>query len=631
MNKESIEIIIISIVALLLFIYLISYWFSLLGEKEHFCINLECNMDLINKQLQNIFSWVSFLDERMKMIEEILPPSHDPDIETFTGLYEKMDNIEKKFMKIFNNQNYIIKVAETIKPGRLTNIPKERIVDNNCFQIDNKNDCNSDKFKEIIQKLESKIDEISYRTLKIHSRMERFEKKNTDENEKKNRALQRNKEQREKAINESSKKANALMSGIFGKNMDLKLGDNIKKGVDPELESALKLGQNHELITYMNDSTSTIFNCQKKHDFNINDAIEFISKKMPIPLLVSPQKYYVTTIANDKKSFKISYTIGGDPILLQKNFDIVSIKKVGSVSELRTNIKHNLELGDYIEFTSKSLPMPLRGYPKRYFVGNVSKDNLTFQISEMKGGMIMLFTKEFKTMTEKLSIKTFEPPKSINELLKIKKDKKGGSIFTTVKPHDFADNDYIEFDTTSLPIKATPYRYFVRDVGKDKLISGGATQANVSIETTKDNLIPALKLVAEALKQPIFPAEEFEKLKDKIIIIIYGEPKEVKIDFKKERLQVRLAEVTRDKYTRNMQLAVGDNPEMRKMGGNMNGEMVANNASSLNPDTRKEFSGSGSDVVNKSLNDPDNSDAAGAKDKMGDAQNDAEIPDDFKI
>lgn len=44
-------------------------------------------------------------------------------------------------------------------------------------------------------------------------------------------------------------------------------------------------------------------------------------------------------------------------------------------------------------------------------------------------------------------------------------------------------------------------------------ISGGPTQANVSIETTKDNLIPALKLVAEALKQPIFPAEEFEKLK----------------------------------------------------------------------------------------------------------------------
>ncbi|RXK52486.1 M16 family metallopeptidase [Aquirufa rosea] len=44
-------------------------------------------------------------------------------------------------------------------------------------------------------------------------------------------------------------------------------------------------------------------------------------------------------------------------------------------------------------------------------------------------------------------------------------------------------------------------------------ITGGPTQANVSIETTRENLVPALKLVAEALKTPVFPADEFEKLK----------------------------------------------------------------------------------------------------------------------
>lgn len=607
MNKESIEIILISIIALLLFIYLISYWFSLLGKKEHFCINLECNTALINKQLQNIFSWVAFLDERMRMIEELLPPSHDPEIETFTGLYEKMDNIEKKFMKIFSNQNFIIKVAETIKPGRFNNVPKERVVDGNCFQIDSKTDCNSDKFKDIIQKLESKIDEISYRTTKIYSRMERFDKKNNEDMEKKRRAEQRSKEQREKAINESNQKANALMSGIFGTKMDAKIGSSI----EPELESALKLGQNHELITYLNESTSTVFNCQKKHDFNITDPISFISKNIPFPLLVLPQKYYVTYVSNDKKSFKISYTIGGPPILLQKNFDVVSIKKVGTVSEFKTNIKHNLELNDYIEFAGKSLPLPLRGKPKKYFIGNISKDNLTFQISEMKGGAIMLLDKEYKTIADKISISTFEAPKSMNELLKIKSDKKnGGSIMTTVKPHDFENNDFIEFDTTSLPIKPTPQRYFIREVGKDKL--------TFKISDRKDG-------------KPIEFIEEFDKLKEKIIVIIYGIPKEVKIDFKKARTQVRLAEVTRDKYTRNMQLAVGDNPEMRKMGANMNGEKVANNASSMKPDSSKEFSGSGTDVVNKTMNDPENSDGAAAKDKMGDAQKDAEIPDDYKI
>jgi hypothetical protein len=611
MNKESIEIVIISVSALLLFIYLVSYWFSLLGQKEHFCINLECNTDLINKQLQNIFSWISFLDQRIKMIEELLPPSHDPDIETFTGLYEKMDNIEKKFMKIFNNQNYIIRVAENIKPGRLNKIPKERIIDANCFQIDNKNDCNSDNFKNIIQKLESKIDEISFRTNKIHSRMERFDKKNKEENEKKKRAETRSKEQREKAVKQSNAKASELMSGIFGQKMETKIGSSI----NPELESALKLGQNHELISYRNESTSTIFNCKDKHDFTKNDPIIFISKKIPIPLSVLPQKYYVTSVENDKKSFKISHTIGGPPILLQKKFDIVSIKKVGSVSEFKTNIKHDLELGDYIQFTGKSLPIPLRGYPKKYFVGNISKDNLTFQISEMKGGMIILLNTELKTVSDKISISTFEPPKGMNELLKVMKDKKqGGSIMTTILPHNFSENDFIEFENTILPIKSSPHRYFIRDVGQDKL--------TFKISEKKDG-------------KPIEFIENFDKLKQKIIITVFGIPKEIKItnplNFNMQRTQVRLAEVSTDRYSRNMELAAGDNPEMSKKAAAMNGDSIAANSSSLQPDTSKEFAAGGTDTVNQSLNDPENSDAASAKDKMGDAQKDADIPDDFKI
>jgi zinc protease len=44
-------------------------------------------------------------------------------------------------------------------------------------------------------------------------------------------------------------------------------------------------------------------------------------------------------------------------------------------------------------------------------------------------------------------------------------------------------------------------------------IGGGATQASINITTTKPNLAEALKLVGEVLKDPSFPAEEFEKLK----------------------------------------------------------------------------------------------------------------------
>ncbi|MBX2965777.1 MAG: insulinase family protein [Cyclobacteriaceae bacterium] len=48
-------------------------------------------------------------------------------------------------------------------------------------------------------------------------------------------------------------------------------------------------------------------------------------------------------------------------------------------------------------------------------------------------------------------------------------------------------------------------------------IGGGAQQAYVSISTTKPNLAEVLKLVAEILKEPAFPADEFEKAKSEDI------------------------------------------------------------------------------------------------------------------
>jgi zinc protease len=44
-------------------------------------------------------------------------------------------------------------------------------------------------------------------------------------------------------------------------------------------------------------------------------------------------------------------------------------------------------------------------------------------------------------------------------------------------------------------------------------ISGGATGASASIETTRENLNPVLDLVAEVLKEPSFPPDEFKELK----------------------------------------------------------------------------------------------------------------------
>ncbi len=44
-------------------------------------------------------------------------------------------------------------------------------------------------------------------------------------------------------------------------------------------------------------------------------------------------------------------------------------------------------------------------------------------------------------------------------------------------------------------------------------VGGGTTSANVSVETTRENLPAVLKLVAEILREPSFPVSEFEQLK----------------------------------------------------------------------------------------------------------------------
>ncbi len=48
-------------------------------------------------------------------------------------------------------------------------------------------------------------------------------------------------------------------------------------------------------------------------------------------------------------------------------------------------------------------------------------------------------------------------------------------------------------------------------------VSGGVSQAGASIQTTEQNLVPALRLVAEMLREPSFPDSEFESAKKRRI------------------------------------------------------------------------------------------------------------------
>jgi zinc protease len=51
-------------------------------------------------------------------------------------------------------------------------------------------------------------------------------------------------------------------------------------------------------------------------------------------------------------------------------------------------------------------------------------------------------------------------------------------------------------------------------------VGGGATATYASIETIRENLLPTLKLVAEIMKEPSFPASEFEQLKQEELTAI---------------------------------------------------------------------------------------------------------------
>jgi zinc protease len=52
------------------------------------------------------------------------------------------------------------------------------------------------------------------------------------------------------------------------------------------------------------------------------------------------------------------------------------------------------------------------------------------------------------------------------------------------------------------------------------VVFGGSTQATVSIETTRENLPAVMRLVAEILREPAFPANEFELLKQQNLAAI---------------------------------------------------------------------------------------------------------------
>jgi len=123
------------------------------------------------------------------------------------------------------------------------------------------------------------------------------------------------------------------------------------------------------------------------------------------------------------------------------------------------------------------------------------------------------------------------------KLALLSKKTRGGAVFARMTLR-FGDEKSLLGTTTAADLaadmlskgtKTKTRQQFQDELDKLKArvsISGGPTQANISIETTKDNLVPALKLVTDALKNPAFDAQEFEKLKQENVTAIEGQKSE---------------------------------------------------------------------------------------------------------
>ena len=77
--------------------------------------------------------------------------------------------------------------------------------------------------------------------------------------------------------------------------------------------------------------------------------------------------------------------------------------------------------------------------------------------------------------------------------------------------------------------RSTPVSRFKDEFDRLKAqvnVFGGATAANVSIETTRQNLPAVLRLVGEILREPSFPQSEFDQLKQETLTQIEGQKSE---------------------------------------------------------------------------------------------------------
>ncbi|MBX3266016.1 MAG: insulinase family protein [Acidobacteria bacterium] len=166
--------------------------------------------------------------------------------------------------------------------------------------------------------------------------------------------------------------------------------------------------------------------------------------------------------------------------------------------------------------------------PDRAEIPMVSQDELAKLVNEYKGGEAIAAGEAFDPTPTNIESRTVRSQIGGIKTAFLTKENRGDTVFANMRlrfgdEKSLMNRSAIANMVGSLLTRGTAKR--TRQQIQDEFdrlkatvrVSGGATSANVSIETTRQNLPEVINLVAEILKEPSFPENEFDTLKSQTI------------------------------------------------------------------------------------------------------------------
>jgi len=238
----------------------------------------------------------------------------------------------------------------------------------------------------------------------------------------------------------------------------------------------------------------------------------------------------LTITASDRVGLSLSnYIAQGDWRLFFLNRDRIKKVTLDDVKRVATGYmkSSNRTVGRFIP-TEK---------PDRAEIPNTSDTEILAMVKDYKGDALIAAGEVFDPSTTNIESRTKRMTFGGLKVALLPKETRGDSVIATMTLR-FGDEKTLTNRTTAasfagqMLMRGTMKR--TRQQIQDELdrlkarvsVFGGATSAGASIETTRQNLPEVIKLVAEILREPAFPASEFEPLKQEQLTFLESQKSE---------------------------------------------------------------------------------------------------------